>query len=53
MKPRPYLHAQALPTVALFVRGQPVFRFEGAMTEAQLIERLNYYLSSAASSGKQ
>ncbi|GIL66757.1 hypothetical protein Vafri_20257 [Volvox africanus] len=38
---------QALPTIALFVRGKIVFRFEGVLTEAQLMERLTYYLAAA------
>lgn len=39
---------QALPTIALFVGGKQVFRFEGVMTEPQLTERLNYLMGQAS-----
>ncbi|EFJ49941.1 hypothetical protein VOLCADRAFT_80487 [Volvox carteri f. nagariensis] len=39
---------QALPTITLFVGGKAVFRFEGVLTEAQLMERLKYYLPNVA-----
>ncbi|GIL78012.1 hypothetical protein Vretimale_7350 [Volvox reticuliferus] len=38
---------QALPTIALFVRGKIIFRSEGVLTEGQLMERLTYYLAAA------
>ncbi|KXZ47528.1 hypothetical protein GPECTOR_34g687 [Gonium pectorale] len=43
---------QALPTIALFVRGQVVFRFEGVISEAQLLEKLQYFLAAASPAGQ-
>ncbi|KAG2449566.1 hypothetical protein HYH02_005099 [Chlamydomonas schloesseri] len=40
---------QALPTIALFIKGKMVFRFEGVLNEGQIIDKVNYYLSGAAS----
>ncbi|KAG2428810.1 hypothetical protein HXX76_011510 [Chlamydomonas incerta] len=39
---------QALPTIALFIGGKMVFRFEGVLNEGQIIDKVNYYLNGAA-----
>ncbi|GLC40293.1 hypothetical protein PLESTB_001806200 [Pleodorina starrii] len=42
---------QALPTIALFVGGKVVFRFEGVLSEAQLMERISVHLTGSGSGG--